>query len=186
MVCAGGYARRGYGCTLGVWTRYQRESAGAQVPNVPRYVIRQLDTLDALTRSLAAADHDVRYAAKTDPTCRRLMSVPGVGANTVSTAIQNSPLRVSEKSPPWVHVGLFGTDEAGLELVLEPVGVATDVDRDRVVQHAVEDRGGDHAVAEDVAPSAEALVAGQDHRAAFVAAADELEEQVGPGRSIGR
>jgi len=54
----------------------------AQVRNVPSYVTRQLDTLDALTRSLVAADHDVRYAAKTDPTCRRLMSVPGVGANT--------------------------------------------------------------------------------------------------------
>jgi transposase len=54
----------------------------AQVPNVPSYVTRQLDTIDALTRSLAAADHDVRCAAKADPTCRRLMSVPGVGANT--------------------------------------------------------------------------------------------------------
>jgi len=48
----------------------------AQVRTVPSYVTRQLDTIDALTRSLAAADHDVRCAAKADPTCRRLMSVP--------------------------------------------------------------------------------------------------------------
>ena len=40
-----------------------------------------------------------------------------------------------------------------------------------------EDCAGDHPVAEDVAPAPEALVASQDHRAALVAPADELEEQ---------
>ena len=55
------------------------------------------------------------------------------------------------------------------------------LDGDRVMEHAVEDRRGDHAVAEDVAPTAEALVAGQDHRPALVAAADELEEEIGAG-----
>src|SRR5947207_15190478 len=49
------------------------------------------------------------------------------------------------------------------------------------MEHAVDDRGGDHAVAEDVDPTAEALVAGQDHRPALVAAADELEEEIGAG-----
>lgn len=37
----------------------------------------------------------------------------------------------------------------------------------------------DDAVAEDVAPAAEALVAGQHHGAALVAAADQLEEETG-------
>ncbi len=46
------------------------------------------------------------------------------------------------------------------------------------MQQPVEDRGGDDAVAEDLAPGAEALVAGQDHGPAFIAPADELEEQV--------
>ena len=50
-------------------------------------------------------------------------------------------------------------------------------DRRRVMQDPVEDRAGDHPVAEDVAPAAEALVAGQNHRPALVAPADELEKQ---------
>src|SRR2546427_5449578 len=77
--------------------------------------------------------------------------------------------------------GLDRLDEAGFELVFQPVGIAPDVDGDRVVQDAVEDRGGDDAVAEDVAPAAEALVAGEDHRPALVAPADELKEEIGTG-----
>src|SRR5439155_9727661 len=48
-----------------------------------------------------------------------------------------------------------------------------------MVEHAIEDGGGDDAVAEDIAPAAEGLVAGQDERPLLVAAADQLEEQVG-------
>ena len=47
-----------------------------------------------------------------------------------------------------------------------------------VVDEAVDERGGDHGVAEDLAPGFEASVAGDDDRAAFVAARDEREEQV--------
>ena len=47
-----------------------------------------------------------------------------------------------------------------------------------VVNEAVDERGGDHGVAEDFAPGFEAAVAGEDDRAAFVAARDEREEQV--------
>ena len=43
----------------------------------------------------------------------------------------------------------------------------------------VDQGGGDHGVAEDLAPLLEAAVAGDDDRAAFVAAGDEREEQVG-------
>ena len=48
-----------------------------------------------------------------------------------------------------------------------------------VVDEPVDERGGDHGVAEDLAPGLEAAVAGDDDRAAFVAARDEREEQVG-------
>jgi hypothetical protein len=46
------------------------------------------------------------------------------------------------------------------------------------VDESVDHGGGDDFVAEDLAPPAEGLVAGDDERGAFVAAADELEEQV--------
>ena len=47
-----------------------------------------------------------------------------------------------------------------------------------VVDESVDQRGGDHGVAEDLAPGLEAAVAGDDDRAAFVAARDQREEQV--------
>ena len=50
-----------------------------------------------------------------------------------------------------------------------------------MAQQSIEDRGGDDAVAEDIPPGAEALVAGQDHRSPLVATADELEEQICAG-----
>ena len=48
-----------------------------------------------------------------------------------------------------------------------------------MVQQQVEDGARDHRVAEDVAPRAQALIARHDDRAPFVAARDELEEQIG-------
>ena len=48
-----------------------------------------------------------------------------------------------------------------------------------MMQEAVEDRAGDDGIAEDFAPGAETLIAGDDDRAALVAARDQLEEQVG-------
>jgi hypothetical protein len=49
----------------------------------------------------------------------------------------------------------------------------------RVVNEPVDEGGGDHGVAEDLAPGLEAAVAGDDDRAAFVAAGDQGEEQIG-------
>ena len=46
------------------------------------------------------------------------------------------------------------------------------------VQQAVEQRGGDDRIAEDLSPFGEAAVRGQDYRAFLVAGVDELEEQV--------
>src|SRR3954464_15939933 len=47
-----------------------------------------------------------------------------------------------------------------------------------MVEQAIEQRGGHHRVAEDLAPFGKATVRGQDHGAAFVAGVDELEEEI--------
>jgi len=44
---------------------------------------------------------------------------------------------------------------------------------------AIQGRAGDQGVAEHLAPRAETLIAGDDDRAALVAARDQLEEQIG-------
>src|SRR6056297_1526329 len=56
------------------------------------------------------------------------------------------------------------------------VAGALDLDDDGVVQQAVEQRGGDDGIAEDLAPFGEAAVGGEDHGAPFVASVDELED----------
>ena len=48
-----------------------------------------------------------------------------------------------------------------------------------MVDEPVDRGGGDHGIAEDLAPLLEAAVAGDDDRAAFIAARDQGEEQVG-------
>src|SRR3972149_898306 len=83
---------------------------------------------------------------------------------------------------PWfLRQGLGRLNQAGLQLLLETVGVAPDVHSDRMMEQAIQDRRGDHPVAEDLTPTPEALIAGEDHRAALVATTDQLEEEVGPG-----
>ena len=47
-----------------------------------------------------------------------------------------------------------------------------------VVQEAIKDGGGDHLVAEDLAPLRDHLVCREQDAAAFVATRDELEEEV--------
>src|SRR6188472_1111264 len=69
----------------------------------------------------------------------------------------------------------------------QAVAGALDLDDDGVVQEAVEERGGDHRVAEDLAPLGEAPAGGEDHGAALVAGVDQLEEQataVGDDRQV--
>ena len=116
------------------------------------------------------------------------------------TLLNGVEMTVCQRSPKFPQVwsskiphllglgggGLDRLDEAGFELVLQPVRVAPDVDGDRVMQDAVEDGGSDHAVAEHVPPAAEALVGGEDHRATLVAPADELKEQIGAGAVDGQ
>ncbi len=61
----------------------------------------------------------------------------------------------------------------------EAVAFAFEGDHGRVVDEPVDQGGGDHRVAEDLAPLLEAAVRGDDDRAALVAARDQSEEQVG-------
>jgi hypothetical protein len=56
------------------------------------------------------------------------------------------------------RLGVFGADQSSAQLVLEPVRDAADVQGHGVMQDAVEDRGGDDAIAKDVDPGREALV----------------------------
>ena len=72
-----------------------------------------------------------------------------------------------------------GRGDAAEVAVFEPVAVAFEGDDFGVVDEAVDHGGGDDVVAEDLAPAAERLVAGDDQAGPFVAGGDELEEQVG-------
>jgi len=47
--------------------------------------------------------------------------------------------------------GFGGTHETRFELVPQSVAVPSDVERDRVVEEAIEDAGGDQPIPEDVA-----------------------------------
>ena len=81
---------------------------------------------------------------------------------TVSTVTQFSQAWLSKIPHPRGSLsgGLDRPDEAGLVLLLQPVGVASDVDGDRVMEQAVEDRGGDDRSPKTSPQLAEALVAG--------------------------
>jgi hypothetical protein len=63
-------------------------------------------------------------------------------------------------------------------MLLEPVAVTLDVDDFAVVQQAVQDGGGDHRIAEQLLPVAEALVGCDDGRVFLVAVGDELKKQI--------
>jgi transposase len=49
---------------------------------LPTYVERQLTSIEALTIQIHLADQELNNQAEADETCRRLMTVPGVGALT--------------------------------------------------------------------------------------------------------
>jgi transposase len=56
-----------------------RELCGETIPS---YVERQLRAMEAVTKEIDEADRAVEEEAESDETCRRLMTVPGVGAVT--------------------------------------------------------------------------------------------------------
>ena len=60
----------------------KRVKQAAAKEELPTYVLRQLESIDQLTAHIQAADKELEAIAETDPTCPRLMSVPGVGPVT--------------------------------------------------------------------------------------------------------
>jgi transposase len=82
---------RGWLRTEGILIRVGADSFAARVrqqyheqrPNpVPEHVESLLATIEQLSAQIRAADKRVAQLAKTDATCRRMMSVPGVGPVT--------------------------------------------------------------------------------------------------------
>ena len=63
-------------------------------------------------------------------------------------------------------------------MLAQPVAGALDLHDDGMVEQAVKQRRGDDRIAKDVTPFGEAAIGREDHRAAFVACGDELEEQI--------
>ena len=70
------------------------------------------------------------------------------------------------------------TDEARAPFLAQAIAFPADGQHMAVVEQAVEDGGGHHRVAEDLAPLGDVAVAGDQQTATLVAARDELEEQV--------
>ena len=68
-------------------------------------------------------------------------------------------------------------EQARTAFFLEPKALALDVDGARMVEQAVEDCAGDDRIAKHLAPRAQTLIAGDDDRAAFVAARNQLEKR---------
>ena len=63
------------------------EDPQSSLPESVRSILKQLvDTFTALEAQIAALDTEINRSAKTNPTARRLMTIPGVGP-IVSTAI---------------------------------------------------------------------------------------------------
>jgi transposase len=50
--------------------------------SVPAHVERMLTVIEALDAQIAVADKEIRQLAKSNETCRRLMTVPGIGPLT--------------------------------------------------------------------------------------------------------
>jgi transposase len=59
-----------------------RETTLQRPDGLPEYIERTLKTLDTLNEQILAADKELSRLAEQDPTCQRLMSVPGVGPVT--------------------------------------------------------------------------------------------------------
>jgi transposase len=73
-----GFERRRVGSALGRQRR-SRHAYGRRVKTRPLYVDRLLKSIDELTDQIQQADQELAALADAEQTCRRLMTVPGVG-----------------------------------------------------------------------------------------------------------
>ena len=62
-----------------------REVILAEPEGLPAYIERTLATLDELNKQLALADQELQQLAEQDESCRRLMTMPGVGPVTATS-----------------------------------------------------------------------------------------------------
>jgi transposase len=74
-----GHGRRLALRTIETFPEHVRASYGEQLPS---YVERQLVVIESLTTEIKKAEKDLANRAEADETCRRLMTVPGVGPVT--------------------------------------------------------------------------------------------------------
>lgn len=65
-------------CRTGATETFAKRVRAAE-PNLPPFVERQLNTIEMLTKQIDEADRDLVAMAEADPTCRQLMSMPGIG-----------------------------------------------------------------------------------------------------------
>ena len=63
-------------------------------------------------------------------------------------------------------------------MLTQPVARALDLDDDRMVKKAIQQRRGDDRIAKHLAPFGKAAVGGEDHGAFLIAGIDQLEEQI--------
>jgi transposase len=80
---------RGWGRAQGIGTirsgsvatfaRRLREKVSEQQAELPAYITRMLIAIDTLSVQICEADDEVEGKAKEDPTCRLLMTAPGIG-----------------------------------------------------------------------------------------------------------
>jgi transposase len=72
---------------------------------IPLYVERLLKSIEALTKQIEAASKELEELAQEDPTCRRLMTVPGVGPVTAMRFV--ATLDQVERFPGSHFVGSY-------------------------------------------------------------------------------
>ena len=73
-----------------------------------------------------------------------------------------------------------------LGVLAQAVAGSFDMHDDGMVEQTIEQCRGHDGIAEHVAPFGKATVGGEDHGAAFVARADELENRLPPPGTTGR
>lgn len=111
------------------------------------------------------------YRDRPDRKCQRSSEIPSFGSfETPSRLILSGlggPRRGAFPSALRIEPPLscgrsrleLGPKRVGIELFLESEALAFDVNRDRMMGQPVDDRAGDHGIAEDLAPGVEALIA---------------------------
>jgi transposase len=83
----------------------------------------------------------------------------------LSRVIQISPVRVIENSPSGFggRRRFLHSDQPRFQFLLEPIGMASDIDGDRMMEPPIQDRGRQPPVPEDLPPGTTTLGTGQNH-----------------------